>query len=107
MVFQRGRRGRRPDLGNGFFDSSGEANFARILDLLQIKYERGHRINIEKLARKYEFKHTERHHYLKEMRPDFYLPDSGTHLEVKPAGMTVNDRMRYHIFLRQPLTGIG
>ena len=72
----------------------GEANVARVLRLLGIKYEKGHRIKIGELARKYEFRHTEKGHYLKEIRPDFYIPRFDTYIEVKPAGMTRNDRMR-------------
>lgn len=67
---------------------------ARVLRLLGIKYEKGHRIKIGELARKYEFRHTEKGHYLKEIRPDFYIPRFDTYIEVKPAGMTRNDRMR-------------
>lgn len=93
MVYQRGRKKYRPDLDE-IFDSAGEANIARVLRLLGIKYERGHRIKIDELAHKYEFRHTEKGHYLKEIRPDFYIPKFDTYIEVKPAGMTFNDRMR-------------
>jgi len=84
----------------------GEANVARVLRLLGIEYERGHRIKIEELAHKYEFRHTEKGHYLKEIRPDFYIAKleniTDTHIEVKPAGMTFNDRMRIASALLKP-----
>lgn len=105
LVYQRGRKKYRPDLGE-VFDSMGEANVARVLQLLGIKYERGHRININEIARKYGFCRTETDRYLQEIRPDFCIVKLGRltdiHIEVKPAGMTFNDRMRIAAALLKP-----
>ena len=89
-----GRRKQRPDLDNELYHSKGEANVARILRHLEIKYEREPSIDIQKIAEKYDFRKTETGRLLKQVRPDFYLPDFETYLEVKPAGMDWNDRKR-------------
>ena len=89
-----GKAGRRPDLDNEYYHSKGEANVARILRHLEIKYEREPSIDIQKIAEKYDFRKTETGRFLKQVRPDFYLPDFETYLEVKPAGMDWNDRKR-------------
>jgi len=88
-----GRKGFREDIP-GEFDSKGEANVARVLNHLGIKWERGKRIDISELAKKYGCKHVETGRLLRWMEPDFYLPDLDLCIEVKPSGLVGNDAMR-------------
>ena len=76
------------------FHSKGEANVARVLNHLGIKWNRGRSIDISKLAKKYGCKHIESGRPLKSMVPDFYLPDFDLYIEVKPSGLVGNDAMR-------------
>jgi transposase-like protein/AraC-like DNA-binding protein len=66
----RGNGGHRADLNNQYFRSNWEANFARILEYNNIKYEyEKHRFFLESMQRYYV--------------PDFYLPDTDTWIEIK------------------------
>lgn len=62
------RRGRRADLGDQFFRSSWEANYARILNLLGVVWE----FESRRLVTPYG-----------SYCPDFYLPESNTYVEIK------------------------
>ena len=89
-----GRSGKRPDLNDEYYRSLGEANIARILRYLDIEYEIHRGINIKDVAEKHNLRKRETGRLLQEVRPDFYLPEYDTYIEVKPSGMDQNDRQR-------------
>lgn len=66
------RAGRRIDLGNIFFRSRWEANFARVLNYLNVKWEYE--------VKTFRFKYRGR---MVSYIPDFYLPDFNCYVEVK------------------------
>lgn len=65
--------GRRPDLNNTFFRSAWEANYARYLDFIGVKWEyEKHSFEFETIKKGTRF-------YI----PDFYLPEDDIWVEVK------------------------
>jgi hypothetical protein len=83
----RGKVGRRADLGNRYFRSIWEANYARFMNYLNIKWEYETKTFwFEKIKRG-----------TRSYTPDFYLPDSNEYHEVKgwmdPKSLTKLKRM--------------
>ena len=67
------KAGKRHDRGDARFRSAWEANYARYLNLLDIKWE----------YEKHEFEFTEIKRGTRYYLPDFYLPDEDLWVEVK------------------------
>lgn len=89
----------REDLGF-YCGSKHEANVARVLKYLGIKFEpyqnSKKNIDIEEMAGKLELRNEDNDRPLKEMQPDFYVPKEDTYIEVKGGwdSFTSNDRKR-------------
>lgn len=67
------KSGKRMDLGGQFFRSATEANYARFLNLFQVKWEyEPKEFEFESIARGVRF-----------YTPDFYLPEEDRWIEVK------------------------